>query len=129
MTWFTSCVKNDIKHDTIFILPLNSDPSRPLTPEGFAQVLGGRGRVLAVQTPARPLSFPSDRGTQFVSSFIKDFYAACGISGTPSTAYHPQTDGQTKRVNQELEIYLRFWVNSTCTLRLVQMAVHSRIRI
>src|SRR4030081_3460500 len=60
MTWFTSCVKNDIKHDTIFFLPLNSDPSRPLTPEGFAQVLGGRGRVLAVQTPARPLSFPTE---------------------------------------------------------------------
>jgi hypothetical protein len=61
MTWFTSCVKNDIKHDTIFILLLTSDPSKPLTPKVFAQVLGGRGRVLAVQTPARPLSFPGNQ--------------------------------------------------------------------
>jgi hypothetical protein len=59
-----------------------------------------------------PKTVTSDRGPQFVSWFVACFYNTCGIKGTPSTAYHPQTDRQTERVNQELEIYLRFYVNS-----------------
>ena len=53
----------------------------------------------------------SDRGPQFVSRFIKDFYTLMQIEGNPSTAYHPQTDGQTERINQEIEQYLRIFVN------------------
>lgn len=53
----------------------------------------------------------SDRGPQFLSKFIKDLYQLLGIQGNPSTAYHPQTDGQTERVNQEIEQYLRMFVN------------------
>jgi hypothetical protein len=53
----------------------------------------------------------SDRGTQFVSGFMKELYGLLGIKMAPSTAYHPQTDGQTERVNQEIEQYLRVFVN------------------
>lgn len=53
----------------------------------------------------------SDRGSIFVSSFIKDLYRILGIKGNPSTAYHPQTDGQTERMNQEVESYLRIFIN------------------
>lgn len=42
---------------------------------------------------------------------MKELYKLLGIEGNPSTAYHPQTDGQTERVNQEVEIYLRAFVN------------------
>ena len=42
---------------------------------------------------------------------MKDFYKLVGIEGNPSTAYHPQTDGQTERINQEIEQYLRIFIN------------------
>jgi hypothetical protein len=52
----------------------------------------------------------SDRGSQFVAEFTRELYRLLGIKITASTAYHPQTDGQTERVNQELEQYLRLFV-------------------
>lgn len=42
---------------------------------------------------------------------MKEFYRLVGIEGAPSTAYHPQTNGQTKRVNQEIEQYLCLFIN------------------
>ncbi|KAF8626908.1 hypothetical protein AX17_006443 [Amanita inopinata Kibby_2008] len=53
----------------------------------------------------------SDRGTQFVAEFTHELWQLLGIKGARSTAYHPQTDGQTERVNQELEQFLRVFVN------------------
>lgn len=58
-----------------------------------------------------PRRVVSDRGTQFVSAFMKDLHSLLGIEGNPSTAYHPQTDGQTERLNQEVEQFLRLYVN------------------
>jgi len=58
-----------------------------------------------------PQKVISDRGPQFVSRFIKELCSQLGIERNPSTAYHPQTDGQTERVNQELEQYLRLYCN------------------
>jgi transposase InsO family protein len=58
-----------------------------------------------------PKKVTSDRGPQFVSNFMKEFYKMIGVEGNPSTAYHPQTNGQTERTNAELEKYLRQWVN------------------
>ena len=58
-----------------------------------------------------PESAVSDRGTQFVAEFMRELYRLLGIRLASSTAYHPQTDGQTERVNQELEQYVRLFVN------------------
>ena len=52
----------------------------------------------------------SDCGPQFVAAFMKELFRLLGIKAASSTAYHPQTDGQTERVNQELEQYLRVFV-------------------
>ena len=52
----------------------------------------------------------SDRGPQFITAFMKELYRLLGIEAASSTAYHPQTDGQTEQVNQELEQYLRIFV-------------------
>jgi len=57
-----------------------------------------------------PWKVISNRGPQFVAAFMKELYRLLGIEATTSTAYHPQTDGQTERVNQELEQYLRIFI-------------------
>jgi len=53
----------------------------------------------------------SDRGPQFVACFTKELYRLLGIKLASSTAWHPQTDGQTEHVNQELDQYLWLFVN------------------
>lgn len=53
----------------------------------------------------------SDHGLVFNFHFLRHLYQNLGITPTFSTAYHPQTDGKTERVNQTLEQYLRLFVN------------------
>ncbi|WVZ49811.1 hypothetical protein U9M48_001137 [Paspalum notatum var. saurae] len=54
-----------------------------------------------------PLSIVSDRGPQFTAKFWKSLHKVMDTKLDYSTAYHPQTDGQTERVNQLLEDLLR----------------------
>ena len=58
-----------------------------------------------------PESIISDRGLQFAAGVIRELNAMLGINSKLSTAFHPQTDGQTERMNQELEQYLRMFIN------------------
>jgi len=53
-----------------------------------------------------PDSIISDRGPQFAAGVMKELNCMLGIETKLSTAFHPQTDSQTKRMNQELEQYL-----------------------
>ena len=58
-----------------------------------------------------PESMVSDRGPQFAAGLMKELNKMLGIETKLSMAYHPETDGQTERTNQELEQYLRMYVN------------------
>jgi len=58
-----------------------------------------------------PKSIISDRGPQFAAEIIRELNRILGIESKLSTAFYPQTDGQTERVNQELEQYLRMFIN------------------
>jgi hypothetical protein len=58
-----------------------------------------------------PSDIISDRGKHFTSRFWTSLCALLNIKGNLSTAYHPQTDGQTERVNQILEQFLRIYIN------------------
>eukprot|EP00253_Pinus_taeda_P015655 PITA_15655 len=52
----------------------------------------------------------SDRDVKFTSTFWRTLFAELGTQLNFSTAYHPQTDGQTERVNQVFEDMLRAYV-------------------
>ena len=58
-----------------------------------------------------PLSIVSDRDPRFTSRFWQTLLEALGTKLTMSSAYHPQTDGQSERTIQSLEDLLR-----TCIL-------------
>jgi len=62
----------------------------------------------------------SDRDPHFTSQLFQELGRLLGIKLAMSTAYHPQTDGQTKHINQEVEIYLRmFCSNNPDTWRML----------
>jgi len=58
-----------------------------------------------------PDSMISDRGPQFAAGIMKELNRMLGIETKLSTAFHPQTDGQTERMNQELEQYLQMFID------------------
>jgi len=53
-----------------------------------------------------PRKILSDRGPQFASKFMEEFTKALETKRQLSMAYHPQTDGQTERINQEIGTFL-----------------------
>jgi hypothetical protein len=59
-----------------------------------------------------PDTIISDRGPQFAAKVFRELGTLLGIKLAMSTAYHPQTDGETERVNQELEVYLRIFCSN-----------------
>jgi transposase InsO family protein len=87
----------------IIIIPTNME----LTAMGMAQIY--RDRVWSKH--GLPRKIISDRGPQFAAQFVKDLNKLVGITSNLSMAYHPQTDGQTERMNQEIEQYLRIFIN------------------
>ena len=58
-----------------------------------------------------PESIISDRGPQFAAGIMQELNRMLEIESKLSIAFHPQTDRQTERVNQELEQYLRMFID------------------
>ena len=78
-----------------------------------------------------PKAITSDRGSQFTSDTWARICTLTGINRRLSTAYHPQTDGSTERMNSTVETYLRMY---TCydqkdwnrLLPLAELAINGR---
>jgi transposase InsO family protein len=77
------------------------------TTEQFAQIFLDN----IVRLHGIPETIVSDRGSIFTSKFWSSLTKLLGIRRKLSTAYHPQTDGQTERFNQVIEQYLRIYCN------------------
>jgi hypothetical protein len=89
---------HDCSKASIFILCKETIDS-----EGVAQ-LYAQHVVPHYGTPKKVIS---DRDTRFTSNFTTELCKALGIKQNISTAYHPQTDGQSERTNQSLKQYLQ----------------------
>ena len=59
-----------------------------------------------------PKTIVSDRDSRFLSTFWQEIFGLTGTELTPSTSYHPQTNGQTKIVNKWVEGYLRNYITA-----------------
>lgn len=58
-----------------------------------------------------PENVVSDRDRTFTGQYFTDLYKYLGIARSMSTAFHPQMDGQSERINQVIEEYLRSYCN------------------
>ena len=78
-----------------------------ITTEGLARLF----RDYVWKLHRLPESVISDRGPQFAAVLMRELNKMLGIETKLSTAYHLQIDRQMERTNQELEQYLRMYVN------------------
>ena len=77
-----------------------------LNAQGVAQLF--QDRVFCLH--GIPDDIVSDRDTRFTSAFWQELQKLLGTSLSMSTAFHPQSDGQTERMNSTLEDMLRHYV-------------------
>ena len=78
-----------------------------LTAQGLARIFLER----VYSKHGTPSTIVSNRGSKFTSDFWRYFSNSLNIKQSLSTAFHPETDGQTERVNSILETYLRSYVS------------------
>ena len=78
-----------------------------VTAQGVAQLF--QDRIFALH--GVPDDIISDRDSKFTSAFWKNLQKLLGTNLNLSTAFHPQTDGQTERMNSTLEDMLRHYVS------------------
>ena len=69
----------------------------------------------------------SDRGPQFAAAAFQEVMKALKIKHSMSTAFHPQTDGQTECLNQELEVYLHIFCANEPHMYMEQPTSYHRI--
>lgn len=80
-----------------------------VTPEDLAHVLVDR----VFKLYGMPREVLTERGSVFTSALTQALFKSLGTRSVSSTAYHPQTDGQTERVNGIVEGMLRHYASPT----------------
>jgi len=83
----------------------------PTTEKTMAEGLARLFRDNMWQLYGLPESIISDRGPQFAAGLMRELNEMLGIKTKLLTAFHLQMDGQTERINQELEQYLQMFID------------------
>jgi transposase InsO family protein len=124
----------DISMDFVTGLPLSEDPATGLLYDSilvmvdrfskYAEMVPFRRDYTAVQLAhvvkdrliryhGIPKTIVSDRDKLFTSNYWATLMAEIGTKRKLSTAYHPQTDGQTERTNRTMKTYLKIYSNTS----------------
>ncbi|KAJ9538993.1 hypothetical protein OSB04_031726 [Centaurea solstitialis] len=110
MDFVTKLPKTKKGHDTIWVIVDRLTKSAHFLPIKETYSIDKLARLYVDEVVMRhgvPISIISDRDSRFTSRFWQSLQAALGTRVDLSTAYHPQTDGQTERTIQTLEDMLR----------------------
>jgi transposase InsO family protein len=135
---FVTCLPLSInKNDTIYVIIDRLTKYTRFIPCKLTLSAEACGRLFHTKWVADICGLPddivSDRDVRWTSSFWQELHAAEGTKLKMSTAFHPQTDGQTERMNRTMEEMLRAYVNPQMSnweelLPLVQHAYNSSVQ-
>ncbi|GJR25862.1 putative reverse transcriptase domain-containing protein [Tanacetum coccineum] len=110
MDFVTKLPRTSSGHDTIWVIVDRLTKSAHFLPMREDYKMERLARLYLNEIVARhgvPISIISDRDSRFTSRFWQSMQEALGTRLDMSTAYHPQTDGQSERTIQTLEDMLR----------------------
>ncbi|GJY35303.1 putative reverse transcriptase domain-containing protein [Tanacetum coccineum] len=110
MDFVTKLPKTSIGHDTIWVIVDRLTKSAHFIPIRATDSMETLTRLYIKEIVSRhgvPISIISDRDSHFTSRFWQSLQNALGTQLDMSTAYHPETDGQSERTIQTLEDMLR----------------------
>ncbi|GJW20815.1 reverse transcriptase domain-containing protein [Tanacetum coccineum] len=110
MDFVTKLPKSPQGHDTIWVIVDRLTKSAIFTPMRETDFMEKLARLYIKEVVTRhgiPVSIICDRDPRFASRFWRSHQKALGTSLDMSTAYHPETDGQSERTIQTLEDMLR----------------------
>ncbi|GJW78161.1 reverse transcriptase domain-containing protein [Tanacetum coccineum] len=110
MDFVTKLPKSSQGYDTIWVIVDRLTKSAIFMPMKETDPMDQLARMYHKEVVTKhviPVSIIYDRDPRFVSNFWKSLQKALGTSLDMSTAYHPQTDGQSERTIQTLEDMLR----------------------
>ncbi|GJU15113.1 putative reverse transcriptase domain-containing protein [Tanacetum coccineum] len=110
MDFVTKLPKTSSGHDTIWVIVDHLTKSAHFIPTSKTDSIETLKRLYIKEIVSRhgvPISIISDRDSHFTSRFWQSMQSALGTQLDMSTAYHPETDGQSERTIQTLEDMLR----------------------
>lgn len=120
-------------YDAIFVVIDKFSRAAILTPTTSNYTAESLAKLMFSQVIRRgwiPSKIISDRDGKFMSAFWQELMRCIGVRHRASTAYHPQTDGATERLNQTIESMLRMYTsaqqdNWVASLHLAELAYNT----